>query len=109
MDSVGPVELKHSGLGIASFAISAVFGTFSLVIIPDITEILNGMGPSLDAIVLALAAMMSVIMDFVALGLGLGGIFQKNRQKIFAILGTICSSMIIMFVIYLFVIGTNSR
>ncbi|MDX9980739.1 MAG: hypothetical protein RBU25_12010 [Lentisphaeria bacterium] len=47
-----------------------------------------------------------MLLDLVALGLGIGGLIQKDRKKVFAILGTIFSGLTIGGVLLLMVLGT---
>ena len=53
-------------------------------------------GGMAEAIMVGGAIVGLLIADFVALGLGIGGLFQKERKKIFAILGTVFSSAVIV-------------
>jgi hypothetical protein len=46
------------------------------------------------------------VVDLVALGLGIGGLFQKDRKKIFPILGTIFSTLAIIGIVFVIVIGS---
>jgi hypothetical protein len=77
------MEWKHSGLGIASFSISIICG---------IVTILTWMFNSGYFFYFSLG---TLIMSSVALGLGLGGLIQIDRKKLFAILGTIFSVLLI--------------
>jgi hypothetical protein len=92
---------KHSGLGIASFVIS--LGVIGL----DVLTILAGLivGIILPGIFADesrfLAILASVIflgggIAFIGLFLGISGASQKNRKKIFAILGIIFNAVILL-------------
>jgi hypothetical protein len=61
---------------------------------------------SAGAVVLGLLIIGMMLLDLVALGLGIGGLIQKDRKKVFAILGTIFSGLTIGGVLLLMVLGT---
>ncbi len=103
-------ELKHSGLGIASFCISiaaGVFIFFTFVIAGAIEATTpGGMDEeSVTAVLVGLALITFLFASLVSLGLGIGGLFQKERKKVFAILGTIFSGAIILVTAALIAIG----
>lgn len=101
---------KHSGLGIASFIVSIVSGilTFLLVVVAGVIEASTPGGideESAGAIVLGLLLFAFLGMLLVGLGLGIAGLFQKERKKIFAILGTVFSSVIFLCTILIMLLG----
>jgi hypothetical protein len=103
-------EPKHSGLGIASFITSMVAGVliFLLIVIAGVMEASTPGGideesPAAVAIGLFLFAFIGVAL--VALGLGVGGLMQANRKKIFAILGTVFSSVSIVGTLFIMLLG----
>ena len=100
-------KLKHTGLGIASFIIVSI----SIIIILTII-VIGGMmeastpgiledETSMEAMILGLFGIISFFGLLVAFGLGIAGLFQKDRNKIFAILGIIFSIVIIIFIIFI--------
>lgn len=91
------VDRQHSRLGTASFILSIVAGFF-IALIAAVAGILEVSSPggineesklamTLDVVVVAL-----LILDAAALGLGIAGLFQKERIKIFAAIGIVLSS-----------------
>jgi len=103
------VEQKHSGPGIASFITSVGVGIFTillLVIESNINESFTLYTLEWDArqIIILYLRFVLLLVSFVALGLGLWGLLQKNRKKIFAILGTIFSLGIIGCICIVFLI-----
>ena len=103
-------EPKHSGLGIASFITSMVAGVliFLLIVIAGVMEASTPGGideesPAAVAIGLFLFAFIGLAL--VALGLGVGGLMQANRKKIFAILGTVFSSVSIVGTLFIMLLG----
>jgi len=104
------VKLKHSGMGVASFATSVVAGLLIIVCYIAIVAKTLATGGTLDkhssfAIISGMIIIGLLLCDLIALGLGIAGIFEKNRKKVFAILGTIISAMMILMVISLTIIG----
>jgi hypothetical protein len=77
---------KHSGLGIASLSISII------VIIVIILGFLLNIKEGVEDVWFC----GTLIISLVALGLGIGGLIQKDQKKLFAILGTIFSAAIII-------------
>ena len=113
------MKRKHSELGIASFSISIVISIF-MILIQAIYFILpiqiNPFTPETIALnknaewVWFFLFFCYPIVFLVALGLGIGGLIQKERKKLFAILGIIISAMTITYpcCITLYAIGTQS-
>ncbi len=101
---------KHSGIGIASFITSLISGVFIflLIVIAGIMEASSPTGideESAAAILVGLALFLFGGLALISLGLGIAGLFQKDRQKVFAILGTVFSSSILLGTTLLMVVG----
>lgn len=104
------MEPKNSGLGIASFIISILAGLsiVAIIVAAGILEMSTPGGMGEDSVEAAIVGMLIIAMIFVsmlALGLGIAGLVQKNRKKIFAVLGTIFSALSCMGTIAVVVIG----
>ena len=104
--------LKHSGLGIAAFILSilSTLLIFALVTIAGVLEATTPGGideTSLEAIIVGMLIFAFIGLALVGLGLGIGGLVQKQRKKIFAILGTIFSSVTILATLALIAYGTT--
>ena len=100
----------QSKLGIASFLISILtaIGLFISFIIAGVMEsnTYGGMDEeSAGAIILGLFIFGFGFLDLLAIGLGIGGIFQKTRERITAIIGTIISSAVLIITVSLIGIG----
>lgn len=96
-----PTELKHSGVGIASFVLSLLsgIGLFVLFGVAGYMEAQSPGGMSEDdptTMLLGVALIAGGMGQFLAFILGAVGLFQPNRKKIFAILGTIFSLLAIL-------------
>jgi hypothetical protein len=106
---------KHSGHGIASFVISCCVAVGSVAWIayvffvvstkPEIVE--DEAAPEIFAIGLSLITL--GVANFVALVLGIAGIAQGDRNRLFAILGTIVSAGIFALFSVLFIIGSAAE
>jgi hypothetical protein len=102
-------EQKHSGLGIASFITSIVSGIliFLLIVIAGAMEVSTPGGMDEKSAGAMMVGLFFVFLgaSLVALGLGIAGLLQKDRKKIFAILGTIFSAVTIVGMIFIVMLG----
>ncbi|MDA1231268.1 MAG: hypothetical protein O2856_10885 [Planctomycetota bacterium] len=103
-------ELKHSGVGIASFVI-CLLSSLSLLVLIGIAGYMGSQSPGgMDeedpaTIVLGLAVIGSGMGQFLSLLLGVVALFQPNRKKVFAILGTVFSLLAVLLFGGLMVLG----
>jgi magnesium-transporting ATPase (P-type) len=105
-----PVSPKHSGMGVVSFIISLLgFFIFVCAIIaggiiamknPDALS-----QPSGASVVIGMLLLMGFFLCFVGIGLGIAGLVQKDRKKIFAILGLVFNSSIFIGMAILMIFG----
>lgn len=103
-------EPKHSGLGIASFAISVLSGIliFVMFVVAGVMESSTPGGmdeESPAAIMLGLSLFAFVFLSLLAFVLGIAGLFQSNRKKVFAVLGLVFSGMVIFGTVGLILVG----
>ena len=103
-------EQKHSGLGIASFMTSVASGGLLLLVflIAGVMEASTPGGideESPGAIVLGGLLVAFLGAAVVALGLGVSGLFQKDRMKVFAVLGTVLSLFVLLVTTALLALG----
>ncbi len=98
-------ERKNSGLGIASFVTSITAGILLFVtfIIAGVMTASGTDAGSPEGIMVGSALIGLNIAEFVALGLGIGGLFQKEKKKQLAILGTVSSSLAIVVMMLLMI------
>jgi hypothetical protein len=101
---------QHSGLGVASFVTSIVAGIliFLLLAIAGVMEASTPGGISEDsasAMVVGLLLFVFLGVALVALGLGVGGLMQKERKKIFAVLGSIFSAATLICTVSIIAVG----
>ena len=109
-DAPPHTERKGSGTGIASFVISIIAGVIIFAGITGLAQFLPGVQGNFgmneyEALVfLVLAGIGLFIAELVALGLGIRGLFQKEKKKILALLGTAFSSAGILALFMLWII-----
>ena len=101
---------KHSGLGIASFVTSVVSCVliFILIMIAGAIELSTPGGmdeESAAAIIVGLCLFLFLGFAVLALGLGIGGLIQKDRKKIFAILGTVLATFVLLGSLFIVIVG----
>ena len=100
----------QSKLGIAALIISifTAIGLFILFLIAGVMEANTYGGideESAGAIIVGLFIFGFCFLDLLAIGLGIAGIFQKTRERITAIIGTIISSATLIITVSLISIG----
>ncbi len=102
-------DLKHSGLGVASFVLALVAAVGLIVLIIAASAISagpNGLDPrSAGAITIGLLIFVCLFMALIGLGLGIAGIVQKRYRRLFAIIGTAINGLLILGVLALMMIG----
>lgn len=109
-----PQAARHSGFGIASFIISlaAAIGLFLLVVIAGVMEASSPGGideESAGALFLGLMIFGAIGIDLLALLFGIIGVFQKDRKKIFSILGIIFSALSVTGIASLMMLGLAAQ
>lgn len=88
------MELRHSGMGIASFVISLVGAAamLALFVVAGMIALSTPGGvdeESMQAMVLGAMIVALFAVELVALGLGIAGVVQRGRRKAFAVLGLV--------------------
>ena len=101
---------KHSGLGIASLilCVMSTLSLFALIVVAGVLEASTPGGmdeDSVPTIVVGLVAIGCFAGELLALGLGIGGIFHPNRNRLFPILGTVFSVTAVLGCLALTVVG----
>ena len=115
----GTAPARHSGLGIASMIIGIismlmgiigmVFAVYAIAQHPEIEHIQPGDQPPPELIGIMMAFVCpicgGVVMSIVGLILGIIGLVQTARLKLFAIIGTILNGLVVGGVLLLMLIG----
>jgi hypothetical protein len=104
------IESKQSGFGVASFIISISVGLLMFLVfaIAGLMQVSTPGGidkQSIQMMLVGLSIIALLFLDIVAVVLGIVGLFQKKRKKLFAIFGTILSSATVILTIALIVVG----
>ena len=115
----------HSRMGVASFliAILVVVATLALVVgaplllsqtdaidlqnfDPANPQSIDLANPAIIALqVIGLSFIVSVLLSFVGFGLGIAGIVQRQRKRIFAVIGAISNGLVIAGVVVLILLA----
>ncbi|NJK90634.1 MAG: hypothetical protein HC904_01655 [Blastochloris sp.] len=106
------VALKHSGLGICSFIVSLASAVlmFALFVVAGVMESATPGGIDEKApatVVLGLFIIGALMLELVALIFGIVTLFQKDRKKLFGILGVVFSGAVILLTLGLMVLGLS--
>ena len=104
------VEKKHSGLGVSSFIISVVIAIlmFLLFAVAGVMETSTPGGmdeESIGAMLVGLGLFAFLFVDLLAIGLGVAGLFQTSRKKVFPILGVAVAAGTVVLTIFLVILG----
>ncbi|MDR2081386.1 MAG: hypothetical protein LBP54_05815 [Campylobacteraceae bacterium] len=99
-------ELKHSGLGIASFILS-VINIVSIFVLFVIAGALNVSGEEDEAtdVIIGAFFLFFMLTTIISIGLGIAGLVVKDRKRMFAALGLIFSVVIFLLSIFLIIVG----
>src|SRR5882724_4217120 len=114
LDQAAPAALKHSGLGIASFIISIVVGLALFVSFGVAAYLETSTSDGIDekspqAVLLGLAIVGLCLLHLVGCGLAIGALFQKDRRKVFSILGLALNGFAVLATIGLVIIGNMAN
>lgn len=110
MAIAAPVPEKHSGPGIASFIISLVasMAMFVLIGIAGVLEVSTPGGMDEDspaAVLIGLCMFLLLGLELLAAGLGVAGVLQQARRRVFAVLGLVISTGTMLFTLFLMMVG----
>lgn len=103
-------EMSHSGVGIASFVMSllATVGFILVFVYIGYTQTTQRYGPTEgDLMLVGLGVIVCALVMLIALILGIVGLFQNDRKRIFAGLGVGISVTVAALIGILFWIGTT--
>tara|TARA_Y100001970_G_scaffold294164_1_gene447812 strand:- start:1945 stop:2262 length:318 start_codon:yes stop_codon:yes gene_type:complete len=97
----------QSSLGIASLTISIIsaIGIFLVLLIGATITAAFEEPESAEAMILGLFILGFAGLEFLALGLGLAGVFQKSKSRILAFIGSSISTAILVILFSLILIG----
>lgn len=109
-DDYEPPEAKHSGFGIASFAIAIAAALLEFVLVATAGVLEASTKGGIDensplAILLGLAVIGGLLVALVGIGLGIAGLCQSRRKRVFAVLGMIMNPVVLFGVLGVMVLG----
>jgi hypothetical protein len=96
---------RHSGLGIASFVISLIMAPALLVIVVMAALIGSSDDESPANIIVGLLALGSIALLLTGIGLGIAGVLQKQRRRMFSVLGLVFNASLVLGILGLMLIG----
>ncbi len=102
--------LKHSRFGIASFILALAAGAFEFILIAIAGVLSVQAGGELDekspeAMLLVLGFLGGFALNLISLALAIGGLCERRRNKVFAILGLVINILLFVGVCGLAAIG----
>lgn len=103
-------RMGESGLGIASFIISIVsgLGVFTLFLMAAYMDV-RRQGPleddSPEIVLIGLGILGAGLLALIGLGLGIAGVAQRSRTRIFAVIGLIFNALIALGMVSLMAVG----
>jgi hypothetical protein len=91
----------HSALGVVSLVIAVIAGLAMLVLFVTAAVLMEQSGGDLDedspeTMALGLCAFAAFGLTLVGLGLGVAGVLQKDRKKLFGTLGLVANALVIL-------------
>ena len=100
-------EEKHSRLGIASFTLAIIVAVAMLAtfVIAGLLHSSHPDGPYPGQALVGIVAILLMLVDVVAVGLGIASISQSGVKKVFGILGLIFSALTVLGSIGLILLG----
>ena len=108
-ENLKPIREKHSGLGISAFIIAMVSGVifWISVIMATAVELSNGSGGDAELMygLVGLVMFFVLFLNLIGTGLGIAGVIQKTKKRLFAILGIVFNGLTIVVFIFLLILG----
>lgn len=102
-------EPRHSGFGIASFVTALAAGLLVLVVF-GIAGVIGARNGDIDekspeAVLLGLAVIGGLLVAMLGIGLGIAGVCQHRRKKVFAVLGLVINAVVTLGVVLVMIVG----
>ena len=107
-----PEPLKHSGLGIISLLLAILAGVgfvitmiVAVVVMADDPKVFdNEQAPA--TMILGACVILCGLVSLIGVGLGIGGLVEKNRKKVFPTIGLVVNGLGILLLICLAILGS---
>jgi uncharacterized membrane protein len=87
------VHIQHSRLGLASFLVS--LGVGLVVLFPSIWKSVTGATIVMNPLIMMLVLFVAAIVSLLSLGLGIFALVQKERKKLFGVIGTVTAGCVL--------------
>ena len=105
-------QMRHSGFGIVSLVISILVGVYSLcpLAVAGIAEATTAREMSKESWVVAVIGLFLILglgMSLLGLELGIAGLIQRDRKRVFPILGLVFNSAAAIVLVGIMVIGVT--
>lgn len=105
-------RIRHSGFGIVSLIISVLVGAYSLcpLAVAGIVEATTTRGMSKESWVVAVIGLFLILglgMSLLGIELGIAGLIQRDRKRVFPILGLVFNSVATIALVAIIVIGVT--
>ncbi len=105
-----PARQGHSKIGIASFIIAmcVMVISFMLVLFSSLVQVKNPSyfeDDSAGAVLLGLMVIFAAFAGLCGVVLGIAGLFEKNKNIIFSILGAVFNAMVVLGWVILMIVG----
>lgn len=100
----------QSALGIASTAIAAV-SILAIFVVLTIAGAIEASTPggmsedSAEAVIIGMSIFGCIGLNLLAIGLGIGGIFQKAKERLWAVIGTTLATASIVITVFIISVG----
>ena len=103
--------MKNSGVGIASFILSIAVGVFDFTVIVFAGVVEAGTPGGMDeesvvAVLIGLCIFAGMFANLAGIGLGVAGLFQRGRKKVFPALGLSFNAAAILGIVFLMILGS---
>ena len=110
LERPAPPAPRHSGLGIASFVVGILAGLALFIALGVVAVMYNQSPERMDeksptAILAGLLIIGLCLVHLLGVGLGIGGLVQKDRRKVFSALGVAVNGVALLGTIALIIIG----
>lgn len=102
-----PGRTRHSGMGVASFIISLLTAAGIILLLSIVVKMDPGTvsEDAERAVIFGALIILAMVIEIAALGLGIAGLLQKRRKRVFPVLGIACSAGVVFGMVFLIVAG----
>ncbi|CAN5741535.1 hypothetical protein BH23ACT11_BH23ACT11_08170 [soil metagenome] len=103
------VRTGQSKIGVASLVLALIPALVFMVAVPMIVIYTNSIPPGADVTAIGFGVLMlmftSVLVEIIAVALGLAGALQRQRGRLYALVGIACSSLALLALAFYFIVA----